>query len=539
MTPPSGDRASAAPGLPTGRVSDLRRLDLDQWSSAEKSTVVSLVVVGLVLYSTFLLRYAAAYPAEVPFVDPAVLLVQLRLSYIVLALWLLLGVASFLARRKYGSSRFFENAPVQLFSISNSFFAYLMGSVTVPYGSVVLIGGILAALPLFGRRATFLGMMSWGVITVTLLLFGQYGLIPYGPLFHGSPVADGHLSSLWLAGVGSITLMGIGVCAAVSILVINQLRARDQRLRSSEQQLLAAVEKLHQSYTEIRRSHEELEERVDARTRELRVVVAELERANGLKSEFVATMSHELRTPVSIILGYSDLLLDDAFGPLAADQTDVILRLARNATSLFELVNATLDLSRLEAGTMGLELRVVGVSQLLAEVVEAQEDPPIGVSFLCEEASNLGKIRTDPGKLKVILRNLVSNAFKFTERGSVTLSTVGLKDGIEFSVRDTGPGIAAEMHEVIFEAFRQGDGSPSRVYGGAGLGLHIVRQLAEMLGGEVLLESREGEGAVFRLWIPASCPVATRDSYRGAESRLAQTGAASPGLIRTDPASRT
>lgn len=519
MNPPLGDRDSAAPGFPTDRVSDLRRLDLDQWSSAEKSTVVSLVVVGLVFYSTFLLRYAAAYPAEVPFVDPAVLLVQLRLSYIVLALWLLLGTVSFLGRRKYGSSRFFENAPVQLFAISNALFAYLMGSVTVPYGSVVLIGGILAALPLFGRRATALGMMSWGAITVTLLLVEQNGLIPYGPLFRGSPVADGHLSSLWLAGVGSITLMGVGMCAAVSVLVINQLKARDQRLRASEQQLLATVAKLHQSHAEIRRSHEELEERVEARTRELQVVVAGLERANGLKSEFVATMSHELRTPLSIILGYSDLLLDEAFGPLAADQADVILRLARNATSLFELVNATLDLSRLEAGTMGLELREIGVSRLLAEVIEELEDPPIDVKFLFNEASNLGRIRTDPGKLKVILRNLVSNAFKFTERGSVTLSTMALKGGIEFSVRDTGPGIAAEMHEVIFEAFRQGDGSASRVYGGVGLGLRIVRQLAEMLGGEVSLESREGEGAAFRVWIPASNPVATRDPYRGAEPR--------------------
>jgi len=241
-------------------------------------------------------------------------------------------------------------------------------------------------------------------------------------------------------------------------------------------------------------------------------LVAQLETAHTLKSEFVATMSHELRTSLNVILGYSDLLLDGAFGSLAEDQHETIARISRRARDLCELVNATLDLSRLEAGRIELDLHDVRVADLLREVVEAQAEVPPGVQFRREGGPGLGVIRTDVGKLKVAIGNLLSNAFKFTERGRVTLAASVVRDGVEFRVSDTGPGIAAELQDAVFESFRQGDGSASRRHGGAGLGLYIVRQLAAVLGGTVELESEEGRGATFRLWTP-SRPCRAADGF--------------------------
>jgi PAS domain S-box-containing protein len=231
---------------------------------------------------------------------------------------------------------------------------------------------------------------------------------------------------------------------------------------------------------------------------------AELERANTLKSEFVATMSHELRTPLNVILGYADLLIDEGFGPLGKEQSETLERMSRSARGLCELVNATLDMSRLEAGRIELRPTDVDVSKLFREVVDAQKDRPTKIEFICEQGRGLGFLHTDGGKLKVALNNLLSNAFKFTEKGTVTFSVRRDDRGVEFSVRDTGPGIEEEMHDVVFESFRQGDGSASRRHGGAGLGLYIVRRLATLLGGHVTLESRVDEGATFRLWIPAA-----------------------------------
>lgn len=232
-------------------------------------------------------------------------------------------------------------------------------------------------------------------------------------------------------------------------------------------------------------------------------LVSQLVSANTLKSEFVATMSHELRTPLNVILGYSDLLLDGAFGDLTDEQIDTVQRLSQSAGNLCELVNATLDLSRLESGRIEVDLVDVPVSQLVREVANAPAALPEGVEFHCEMDDDLGQLRTDPGKLKVAITNLLSNAFKFTGRGRVTLSVARRDDVIEFVVEDTGPGIPAALQDAVFESFRQGDGSSSRRHGGVGLGLYIVRKLVGVLGGTVDLESAEGVGATFRIRLPA------------------------------------
>jgi PAS domain S-box-containing protein len=233
-------------------------------------------------------------------------------------------------------------------------------------------------------------------------------------------------------------------------------------------------------------------------------LVEELERANRFNSEFVASMSHELRTPLNVIIGYNDLLLDGAFGSVTAEQRDTVQRASRSAHELLDLVNATLDLSRFEAKTVMLDLQEVSVPELVEELV--RETRPratkTGLGLRAQVPPGLPLLRTDPLKLKMVLKNLMGNALKFTDRGSVAIEARALDGGMEFAVHDTGIGIPPELRSTIFEPFRQADEIRSGQRGGAGLGLYIVRRLLDMLGGRVSVESEVGRGSTFRVWIP-------------------------------------
>jgi signal transduction histidine kinase len=237
-------------------------------------------------------------------------------------------------------------------------------------------------------------------------------------------------------------------------------------------------------------------------------VVEELNQASRLKSEFVATMSHELRTPINIILGYADLLLGGEFGPLTPDQTAALRQTNRSAGELLELINATLDLGRFEAGQVPLAVQDVDLTDLFREV--RAETRRLGGAQTCQvlwtALPDLPPLSTDFVKLKTVLKNLVNNALKFTEQGSVTVSVEGADDGVMFSVADTGIGIAPDVLPVIFEAFRQADSSTTRRYGGVGLGLYIVRRFVALLGGRVTVESTLGQGSTFRVWVPLRTP---------------------------------
>lgn len=230
----------------------------------------------------------------------------------------------------------------------------------------------------------------------------------------------------------------------------------------------------------------------------------ELEQANRLKSDFVATMSHELRTPLNVIIGYNDLVLDGAFGNLPPDLADIARRIGRNARELLELINATLDLSRLESGRLLMEFRMLDIRELIEELESETQDvrQKPGLRFEIEMAPDLPQVYTDPVKLKVVVKNLVTNAIKFTDQGSVTVAVRQRDRGVEFAVRDTGIGIAPDVQTVIFEPFRQADRSIMSRFGGVGLGLHIVRRLLDMLHGSVTLESELGKGSTFRVWVP-------------------------------------
>ncbi len=239
-------------------------------------------------------------------------------------------------------------------------------------------------------------------------------------------------------------------------------------------------------------------------------VVEELERANRLKYDFVATMSHELRTPLNVIMGYGDLLLEGEFGSLNDEQREILKRVDTSARQLLELINATLDLSRLEGGKLVFQRAAVSIDEVVGavdtETRELQEKPDVCVNWYV--SPRLPRVYTDPLKLKVVLKNLVANALKFTEHGTVSIRAVRRADGVEITVSDTGIGIPPETQGIIFEPFRQVEPAMTRRFGGVGLGLYIARRLIELLGGTISVESDVGHGSTFRVRLPRGRPSA-------------------------------
>ncbi len=273
-------------------------------------------------------------------------------------------------------------------------------------------------------------------------------------------------------------------------------------------------------HTRIRAALSEALERHDCKTEgtidEARYheLMRDLSRADRRRSEFVGNLSHELRTPLNVIMGYSDLLLDDAFGPLNDEQTQTITRICKQARELLDLVNTTLELSRVEAGRIPLDVEPVDLAELLAEIAEETNvlAERKNIEVLRELPEDIAQPETDPVKLKIIAKNLITNALKFTETGSVRIVARERDRGVEIAVIDTGPGIPEHQLETIFEAFEQGDSAKGQR--GAGLGLHIVQRLLAILGGTVELETCLGEGSTFRVWIPLQRPVAEDEEGR-------------------------
>ena len=226
-----------------------------------------------------------------------------------------------------------------------------------------------------------------------------------------------------------------------------------------------------------------------------------LEQASQLKSQFLANVSHELRTPLNAILGYTSMLLQGIGGELSDDQRKSLQRVDSNGRQLLSLINGILDIAQIEAKKATLELSDFAVPELVLEVV-AELKPLIrvpNVELRTELEHDLPLVRGDRQKLKQILLNLLSNALKFTRRGSIVVSASyhPANGELELAVADTGIGIAAEHHSRIFEDFRQVDSSPTREYGGTGLGLALCRRLASLMGAELGLKSELGRGSTF------------------------------------------
>ncbi|MEW6273336.1 MAG: HAMP domain-containing sensor histidine kinase [Thermodesulfobacteriota bacterium] len=229
-------------------------------------------------------------------------------------------------------------------------------------------------------------------------------------------------------------------------------------------------------------------------------LLEELREANRIKSEFVSTMSHELRTPVSVILGYTEMLGDDVPGP---ERTRILHRIRRSGVELLELIEETLNLSRLEAGRDPPRYERVRLRELFTELAaEFAAMVPLDEVALRWDGPDDLELDTDPRKLRIILKNLIGNAVKFTPRGEVVLECRPDAGLVRCVVRDTGIGIAPQHLPIIFDMFRQADSSDARSYRGAGLGLYIARRLVHQLGGEISVASELGRGSSFIFTLP-------------------------------------
>jgi signal transduction histidine kinase len=230
----------------------------------------------------------------------------------------------------------------------------------------------------------------------------------------------------------------------------------------------------------------------------------ELEAASRHKSQFLANMSHELRTPLNSVLGFTELLVDGIYGELPEKAKATIARVQANGRHLLGLINDVLDLSKIEAGQFTMAHEDYSVGQIVRSVVAAVE--PLarskGLSLSASVAENLPFGRGDERRLTQVLLNLAGNAVKFTEKGSIEIRASAADGCFEFSVSDTGPGIAPEHQAVIFEEFRQVDDTSTRQKGGTGLGLAISRRFVEMHGGTITVSSAPGSGSTFTVRIP-------------------------------------
>ncbi|HEX6133623.1 MAG TPA: GAF domain-containing sensor histidine kinase [Longimicrobiales bacterium] len=248
---------------------------------------------------------------------------------------------------------------------------------------------------------------------------------------------------------------------------------------------------------QLRRENERLRERIGAG-----------ETARRMKDEFLSNISHELRTPLTSILGYAGLLMDARSGALEEAQRNALERIERSAQVLLRLISDLLELSQVKLGNAVLNVAPDDAVLIARRALDATGPAQPGVRVSLEAVEDRIPMMTDGEKVVRILENLLSNAFKFTAAGSVTLTvrttTEAGAPAVSWTVTDTGVGIAADRQEEIFDEFRQVDGSSTRLYGGTGLGLALCRALARVLGGQITVRSEQGRGAEFRLVVPVS-----------------------------------
>jgi PAS domain S-box-containing protein len=344
------------------------------------------------------------------------------------------------------------------------------------------------------------------------------------------------VSSLLLSGSNERWRGDIGLVDPLTGRVL-PVEAVAGKILSEQSELTAIVTILHDRteaiekarlYGELKLASEQLEAKVRSATAELahhnellRRQALALEQASALKSQFLANMSHEFRTPLNAILGYTNMLLQGTYGELSASQRRSLARVDSNSRHLLALINDILDISRIEAGRMPLQVSRFRTSDLVAEVVQELE-PVISHSSVRVDMRTRGRIpeiRSDRQKVKQILVNLLSNALKFTHEGEIAITSEydAAERRVRIAVSDTGIGIDPAHHEKVFEDFQQVDSSPTRAYSGTGLGLSICRRLATMLDGHITLESGVGKGSTFTLQLPISTRSRLTERGEGAE----------------------
>jgi signal transduction histidine kinase/CheY-like chemotaxis protein len=341
--------------------------------------------------------------------------------------------------------------------------------------------------------------------------------------------------------------------------LLKQSQLLTQELQARQTELTTKQEELHNTNEELQEKAQLLEnekKQVEAKNIEIEMArraveekAEQLALTSKYKSEFLANMSHELRTPLNSLLILSKLLADNPQGNLNEKQTEFARTIHSAGSDLLSLINDILDLSKIESGTVSIEVGEMPMSTLKQHMertfrqLAADKNLDFNVEF---DTGLPAAIRTDEKRLQQVVLNLLSNAFKFTAQGGVTLAVRSADKGwspnhpvlrnadkaIEISVTDTGIGIPEDKQKLIFEAFQQADGTTSRKYGGTGLGLSISREIARLLGGELQVRSKPGEGSTFTLFVPLQAAT-TPSTAVGTSARYDNSGAMVPSALPT------
>lgn len=371
-----------------------------------------------------------------------------------------------------------------LVSVSNLVFAILWGSyhyggASSPFLMWLLVVPLLAFFYLGSSVMTRVAIFSQILIGLAVL-YGAFLLESRFPTH--IPVED---------------MVGVGILSALSAATYVFLMASYySSVVDSQSELLKEIDRHHQTMAK------------------LTVAKDEAERANGAKSEFLAKMSHELRTPLNAVLGYSEILLEDAELEGRGEQIADLQKISAAGKHLLAMVNDILDISKIEAGKMELNIETIDLDRLIAEV-EATGRPLAAKNtnaFTVDVPARLGAVRADATKLRQAIFNLLSNAAKFTQNGQITLSAERLtrdgRDWFAISVTDSGVGISRQQQQQLFSNFSQANPAIAAKYGGTGLGLSLSQNLCRLMGGEITLESEPGKGSRFTISLPASLDAA-------------------------------
>jgi signal transduction histidine kinase/ActR/RegA family two-component response regulator len=364
--------------------------------------------------------------------------------------------------------------PLAMLSVLNLTFAIVWG--TYNYGgtsSPFLLWFVLTPLLAFMYLGSNWTSRIFVLAQITVGIMSLYGIYLAADFPENIPVDD-----MVVAGV----LSALG-----SNIYVFMMAAYYSSVVDSQSELIREIERHQDTLKELTRAKEDAE------------------RANGAKSEFLAKMSHELRTPLNAVLGYSEILLEDAELDGRGEQIADLQKISAAGKHLLAMVNDILDISKIEAGKMALHVETVDLEQLIDEVESTAR--PLSAkntnSFVVMREKNLGILRADATKLRQAIFNLLSNAAKFTQNGQITLEVKRDSNWVSISVADTGIGISREQQLALFSNFSQASSKIAAVYGGTGLGLSLSQNLMRLMGGVIEVESELGQGSRFTIKLPA------------------------------------
>lgn len=384
----------------------------------------------------------------------------------------------------------------------------------------MILGVAVTSLAWYRSVSTSSLLPSWfpapvgiGVVTITTSLwqalnsYNDQLVEQYGPI--GAPSYVNH----------ALLVIGIVLAAALSLTVFlaQAARARGKEAEAMNRRLAVESNERKQAEGEILRLNEGLERTVSERTLELEAANKSLQELDRLKSMFIASMSHELRTPLNSIIGFSSMIVQDMTGPINDQQRDYLQRVQRAGEHLLSLITDVIDISKIEAGKLAVQYTHFALDEVTSEALEGVDTEARQKGLELSEGIPAGiEMYTDRKRLLQCLLNFLSNAVKYSERGSIRLEARPFDEQVEISVNDTGIGIPEQELGLLFEPFVRLESPLKRHTTGTGLGLYLTRKLArEVLGGEVSVSSQFGKGSAFSLRIPQRMPSGQDDKERG------------------------